>query len=101
MENLSYVKINDIEFQPARPERDRDRERNRERQIDRQRDRERQRETQNWLLEVVIKEAGRNIKLMTWLTLFQIIIPLRFTKNKNHKTKNASKGTSYQRIFNA
>ena len=47
MENLSYVKINDIEFQPARPERDRDRERNRERQIDRQRDRERQRERQN------------------------------------------------------
>ena len=105
------MKINDIEFKPARDlrERQRQRERKRERQTDRQRvkerqkdrETERQRERQNWLLEVVIKEAGQNIKLITWLTLFQIIIPLRFTKNKNHKTKKASKGTSYQRIFNA
>ena len=107
------MKINDIEFKPARDLRERQRQRERERERDRQteskreterqrdRETERQRERQNWLLEVVIKEAGQNIKLITWLTLFQIIIPLRFTKNKNHKTKKASKGTSYQRIFNA
>ena len=97
------MKINDIEFKPARDlrETETERERERERQTESKRETERQRERQNWLLEVVIKEAGQNIKLITWLTLFQIIIPLRFTKNKNHKTKNASKGTSYQRIFNA
>ena len=97
------MKINDIEFKPARDlrETETERERERERQTESKRETERQRERQNWLLEVVIKEAGQNIKLITWLTLFQIIIPLRFTKNKNHKTKKASKGTSYQRIFNA
>ena len=35
----------------------------------------------------MIKEAGRNIKLMTSLTFFQIIIPLRFTKTKTTRPK--------------
>ena len=56
MENLSYVKINDTEFKPARDqrkretERQRQRERERERQTDRETERDRQTERKTKLI---------------------------------------------------